>query len=63
MSVPNEEADTNIQGASDGESSGKHSIMTSLKSSVIWLVVILGILAVISWAATEFGFMPQTPAK
>jgi len=63
MSVPNEGAGASTHKVSEGEASGKHSILTTLKSSVIWLVVILGILAVISWAATEFGFMPQVPAK
>lgn len=62
MSVQNEEEPT-PGSQSEGEGSGKHSIMATLKTSVIWLVVILAILVVVSWAAVEFDFLPKAPAK
>ena len=62
MPVQNEEK-SDLGGEGEGESTGAHDIMTTLKSSVIWLVVILAILAAFSWFAVEFEFLPKAPAK
>ena len=56
MSVQNDQE-------AEGESSGKHSIGATLKTSVVWLVVILAILAVFTWAAVEFELLPKGSPK
>jgi hypothetical protein len=62
MSEQNEEK-TNLGDAGEGESKGKHDIMTTLKSSIIWLVVIVVLLVLISWGAVEFDMLPYPPSK
>ncbi len=47
----------------EGESTGKHSIGATLKTSVVWLVVILAILVAFTWAAVEFELLPKGPPK
>ena len=57
------EEEPDLGGKGEGEGTGKHDVMTTLKSSVIWLVVIFAILAAFSWFAIEFEFLPKAPVK
>ncbi len=63
MSVQNNETDTATSDQSEGEISGKQSAGGTLKTTVIVIAVSFVILAVLSWAAGEFGLMPTGPAK
>ena len=62
MSVQNE-GDGVQEGQVEGESTGKHSLAATMKTSVVWLVVILAILAALTWVSIEFELLPKGSPK
>ena len=62
MSAPNE-GETNPASEAVAESSGTHSLATTMKTSVVWLVVILAILVLFTWGAVEFELLPKGSPK